>query len=110
MSKPKLVVGQQVFYVSRNNANSKSLVTVEKVGRKWIELSNNRRMTVDGWVVDSNVGYAGEVYASEAEYQAWVLLKNELHSLKKGLEGWYEVPAGVTLEDIRNAKALLKLQ
>ena len=69
----KLEVGQKLYFDphQRYYEYMRGEVTVTKVGRKWAELSNGRRISIETMLVDSS-GYVsiGRCWLSEDEYAA----------------------------------------
>lgn len=106
MSK-KFEVNQTLYLVPRGFGGRKpSKVTITKVGRKWLELSNFQRCTFD-LKVDSQCGVPPGCYLSRAAYEeevalfkAWIGLKGVLSS---------PIPNGMTIEKIRQARVAMGL-
>jgi hypothetical protein len=103
--------GQTFWWVSNNNARTQSEVTVEKVGRVWLTLSNGQR--VDKLTLKADGGSwasPGTCWPSKAEYDETVRLRTAWMSLRKQLNDSWEAPNNVTVEDIKAAAVYLKLE
>lgn len=108
----KLTVGQQLWWVPARYRTGEQpcYVTVEKVGRKWAQLSNQYRIDVTTLEPDSK-GYSspGECYLQREEYESKVAISYAWGRLRKFMESriWSGAPDGVTLENIEAAGNLL---
>lgn|SRR5262245_22715503 len=109
-----LQVGQRLWYVSRDSRYSTNReVEVTRLGRKWAYLDGNERcridietLTVDGGEYIS----PGRCYLSREEYEAERVLYSAWGRLQRDLRDHDRSPEGVTLEDIKQARALLRLE
>lgn len=110
----KLTVGQQLWWVPNHcrHSDKPKFVTVEKVGRKWAQLSSNDRIDVVTLVADGNGhGYTspGSCYLTREEYES-KLAKNrawlKLHTFIES-RSYRGAPDSVTLENIEAAGKLL---
>lgn len=112
MSADQYTVGQGLYfewgrYSSRNGRGE--AVTITRVGRKWLELSNGHRVDKVRLVADGR-GYAspGTAYLSREEREAQVRLQDAWRSLRAGMGS---APGdGVTIERIAEAARLLGLE
>ena len=109
METKKLEVGQQLYYVSNNRRSSTQYVTIEKIGRKWIQLSNSHRVDKDTLIADGgNYSSPGRCYIDAEVYTkeqlraaAWRDFKRDACSVAPH--------ESVTLDDILQARKLLKV-
>lgn len=104
--------GQTFWWVSSNNSRTQKEVTLEKVGRVWLTLSNGHR--VDKLTLKAFAGEwtsPGTCWPSKAEYDKTVRLQTAWESLRRQLcNSWGGVPNNVTVEDIKAAAMYLKLE
>ena len=100
-------VGQELFWVDRMRKINRA-VTVEKIGRKWVYLSNHHRIDHETMEADSG-GYSspGKCYLSEQAYLNWLFIINEWSELKKEFIGFYP-PKGMTMDKISQIKNILE--
>ena len=109
MTSIQLVTGQKLWWVPRNSTYRKPCeVVVVKVGRKWVQLDNGYRINAQTFEADG-AGYSppGVCYMNQAIYAAELALNQAWLSLQQALRG--PRPAGVTLENIGEARAVLGL-
>jgi hypothetical protein len=107
----KLEVGQKLWWVPSHRHNmSEREVTVEKVGRKWATLDCGYRIDVASLVADVG-GYSspGKCYPTREEWSAENALGTAWSEFASDIRNRYRRPEGVTIEDIRQARELLKL-
>lgn len=102
--------GEKFWWVPLYNPESESCeVTVVKVGYKYMHLSNDVKIErVTGLAISNRHGYQGQCYVSKEEYEtgqattkAWEDLDRKIHHSNP--------PRGVTEDDIKQARALLRL-
>lgn len=108
---PRYSVGQTLWWVGRNNSKSQGKVTIKKVGRVWLELSNNHRVDIETLLADGK-GYSapGECWFDRETYQAHADLHKAWQKLIYTMSGQYgRIPKGVTAEDVNKASELLGL-
>lgn len=106
----KVVIGQKLWYVPRElrRADPRE-VTVTKVGRKWADVSGGHgRINVETLEVDGR-GYSspGKCWRSREEYEAYDALCKAWDELRTLLSRHWSPPAGVTLNQVANAKRSL---
>lgn len=99
-------VGQTLWYVPRWNGNSRE-VTIQKVGRVWLTLSNGERCDMK-LMVNGNQSPNGRVYLSREAYEAEQALRKAWSAFAMLVRG-HRQPDGVTIEKIKQASALLGL-
>jgi hypothetical protein len=104
-------VGMEVFCVYRSKGRAASVATITKVGRTWAELSNNHRISTDGWVADGG-GYAPPftAYPSEAHYEHEVRLSAAWETLRSKIANCFHPPESVSAEAILEATTILGLK
>lgn len=106
----KLTEGQSLWWVPTQlrHANQRT-VTVTKVGRKWAQLDNGRRIDIESMHADGGeYSSPGCCYLSEEYYKAKVALVGAWNSLCATIR-YKNAPDGITLGDIAAARKLLKL-
>lgn len=108
----KLTVGQQLWWVPNHcrHSDKPKFVTVEKVGRKWAQLSSNDRIDVVTLVADGKGNTSpGLCYLTREEYQAKLVKNRAWMKLHAFIEShlYRGTPDSVTLEDIEAAGKLL---
>jgi hypothetical protein len=107
----KYEVGQSVYVVPAYG--KPSAVTVEKVGRKWVSLSNHRRVGQGSDRLDNPSGVgaiAGTVYESEAAYQATVARLRAWERFRCAVERQWRPEPIPGVEAIAEAARLLGLK
>lgn len=109
-NRPALSVGQTLWWVSAERVPRTREVTVLKVGRKWAELDNNKRIDIQTWVADGGqFSPPGACYASRAEYEQEQALANAWFKFRQDVQLQSASVEGVTVEDIQRARELLKM-
>lgn len=105
------IAGQELWYVPSDRRFDKngSAVTVTKVGRKWLSLSNGERIEADTLVADGR-GYAapGRCWLSEDHWLAEVSRRAAWNDLRALLERQYAAPDGLSEVEIRQAWTILQ--
>lgn len=104
-------VGDKFWWVSSDNKRTQREVTVEKVGRAWLTLSNGHRVDKVTLKADAG-GYnsPGTCWLSKEEYERSVRLQVAWTTLSRKLRDSWGVPDNVTLEDIKAAAMYLKME
>lgn len=103
-------VGQRLWFATRSERLRPSReVTVEKVGRKWVQLSSGMRVE-RGQCDCDGAGYAspGTLWRSREAYERYLALRGQWIKLIQDLR-WKRVPYDMTLERIEQARKLLGL-
>lgn len=91
-----------------NSNEAGSMVTITKVGRKWLQLSNGCRIDAETLIADGGkYSSPGTCYKDRAAREAVVAAQAAWSSLRHRMG--YTVPAGVTAEHIVHARRLLGL-
>ena len=106
----KLKVGQKLWWVPRyNRTQPQHEVTVTKVGRKWAQLDNHYRISLETFKADGG-GYAppGTCYPSKAHFDAITELNVAWNHFIGDLRNM-RLPDGVTVEDVEAARKLLRM-
>lgn len=112
MSADHYSVGQELYFewspYSRRRGSGET-VTITKVGRKWIELSNGHRVDKVRLVADGQKSMSpGTAYVSRADREAQVRRLNAWRTLRARMDA---MPGdGVTAERIAEAARLLGLE
>ena len=112
----EFTVGQKLWCVMsdrRGGSFPGREVTITKVGRKWLTIDYaDYRVDMGHMFVDGH-GYAspGRCYLSKEEYEKIPALQAAWKEFRARLTLMYgTIPEGVTVEDIREAMKLLKLE
>lgn len=85
------------------------LVTIEKIGRKWLTIDRGRRVDKETLYIDSG-GYApqGRCWLSEEDYNQYTALHKTWQTFRdRVVECRYRGPDGMTVEKINQASAIL---
>lgn len=106
MSSNQFSVGQELYYVSRGNRRDKSTVTIEKLGNKWMYLSNRARADIHTLEVDGGRGY---LYASKSEYDDLTELNSLWTDFRRKVSDKNVIPKHLTVEKIQKVVELLGL-
>lgn len=110
----ELKVGQTLWFVNSqyrnaNEAGKGSEVTVEKVGRVWVQLSNGHRIDKESMVADGGIySSPGVCYLTEGDHKARLELCAVWRAFAEKISP-HKVPDGLTIEDINFARLNLKL-
>lgn len=105
----KLIVGAKLYYVPHDSRrHSPRHVTVTRVGRKWADIDSGQRIDVKTLAVDAG-GYSspGRCWRSEEEYTRHAQLQEAWRAFRALVDKEWEAPAGVTMNQIENAKRSL---
>jgi hypothetical protein len=104
-------VGDKLWWVGSDNKRTQREVTVEKVGRVWLTLSNRHR--VDKVTLKADAGEwtsPGTCWLSKEAYEHRARLTTAWGVFRRTASNVWDVPDGVTLEDIKAAAMYLKLE
>ena len=102
-------VGQTLWFVPINHRyRQPEEVSITKVGRKWLELSNGYRADIKTLIVDGG-GYAppANLYISQSAYEDKVARESAWNALRAKISNLYKVPSGITVDVIENVRAQL---
>lgn len=93
-------VGDVLYYVPNESKNHR-LVTITKVGRKWLTINSSMRINKDTLSVDG-YGYSspGRCYRTEADYLE-VSKRQELWRKIRGEVYAYRIPAHLSTSDLQ---------
>lgn len=103
-------IGQELWWVPTNGRgrSEPSSVTVTKLGRRWIGLSNGHKFDIDTMRADGGqYSSPGRCYLSQAEHEREMALEFAWAELRAAIENHYRPPPGVTVSQIDNAKRAL---
>jgi hypothetical protein len=97
-------VGDQLWYVPAKRHGDPSYVTVDKVGRKWLSLSNMERVDAESLIADGK-GYnsPGAAYHSREAWEMANQLRDAWGRFQALARKHWAVPDGVTINQIDNA-------
>lgn len=98
----QLEVGQAVYWEDDHQFSRSRPVKVEKVGRKWIHLSNSASVGVE--TLRSNTWPFGRIWMTEAEFRVDL----ERRKVWRNIRNMHDLPKHVSLEDLQAFEALLK--
>lgn len=100
--------GQMLWFVPAYMKSDGYEVIVVKVGRTWANLSNRRRIDIKTMIVDGRGSASpGVCYLSQTDYQKRTELNAAWSVFHDEIRNQWEPPAGVTIDDINQARALL---
>lgn len=86
-------------------------VTVRSVGRKWITLTNGRRVDKETMRVDGGVHSSpGKCWPSKAAWEGYRALRDFYQTFRRQLESNFELPEGVTPARMVVAAGALKMR
>ena len=103
-------VGDILLWVGRGNHVTMRDVTVTKVGRKWISLSNHARIDKTSLIADGGEYMPpGRCYLSKSEYEAEIALSRAWQKFRMDIGSMYQIPKNATVEGIANARKILQL-
>ena len=105
----KFKVGQELWCVYNDRRIGQQHTTVvQKVGRKWIELSNSHRMNAETMRLDGgNYSSPGMCYLSREEFEE-IKQKNDAWRLFQRKVEWLSAD-NLCIDDIRAAAKLLQI-
>lgn len=103
-----MTCGDKFWYVARNLRYSERGYEVEvvKVGRKWVYLSNDKRVEKgETWVDGAGYSSPGRLWESEAAWRESVEVSSLLRKIQDRCQ--YGRAGDVSLDDARTAAGLL---
>lgn len=102
----KFEVGQKLYYEDFADSKNNRYMTITRVTKGWLELGNKLRVskTTLGVIPEGS----GRFFLTKEEYDKYVL-DSEFQSLRYRLHTCIHPSAGVTLEDVREARKLLRI-
>lgn len=104
-------VGQRLLYVSNDSRDKPAWLTVTKIGRKYIH-TDDRQLKIDApdlYAARDGMGYCGRCHISDDAYRCAQAL--DVAWSRLGLRVYRRSPPqGVTIADITQAAALLKVE
>jgi hypothetical protein len=104
-------VGDKLWWISSDNNRTQREVTVEKVGRVWLTLSNRHRVDKTTLVADAGAWVSpGTCWLSKEAYEHCARLRRAWTVLRCEVSNRGNIPNDVTLEDIKAAAMYLKLE
>ena len=101
----ELVVGQElIFQPYQRSVGNVNSCKVEKVGRKWITLTNGYRIDKETLVADGGrYSPPGCAWLSKKDYDDSIALTTAWLVFRTAVDRKHSVPEGVTLNQITNA-------
>lgn len=108
----KLTVGQKLWYVPSDSryAGQACEVTVERIGRKWANISHGYRIDLADWWVDGGQHSSpGRCYASKEAWDDEGHRQKAWRAVREGF-GYRGAPPGITIDAIYQAAALLGIE
>lgn len=104
-------VGHKFWWVGSDNKRTQSEVTVTKVGRAWLTLSNGHRVDKTTLVADAGEFTSpGHCWESKSAFDGHASIAKAWSALQREVQLSLSVPKNVTLDDIKAAAAHLKLE
>jgi hypothetical protein len=104
-------VGQSLWWVSSQRhylGNRGVIVLVEKVGRRWITLSNGHRIDVNSWYADGGKYTSpGRIYVSQEDYENTTRTQIAWDAFKKRIDRAYKVPTSMTSQKIAEIERMI---
>lgn len=105
-------VGQELVFVRNQTLHygktEEQTVRVEKIGHKWVRISNGKRLHRETLEADGgNFNSPGRCYLSLHDYQKERDHKIAWGALKKAVSNQLVAPAGVSTDQIHQAMQLL---
>ena len=104
-----ITVGQKLWWVGSSRYAKREYVIVEKVGRKWVTLSNRHRINKETLDADGGVYVSpGRCYLSEEDHAKELRTFKAFNDLRNRLA--FSPRDGVTEDDIIQAAKLLRIE
>lgn len=106
----KFSEGDALYWVPMHRGNPTD-VTVTKVGRKWLELSNRYRVSVDDLSIDGK-GYTVEArcFHSQTDYALWKARNEAWAKVHEKIHRFYRAPDEVSTEGIVQIMEILGIE
>ena len=104
-------VGQTFWWVSSNNSRTQGEVSIVKVGRVWLTLSNGNR--VDKKTMETYSGEyvsPGSCWPSKEHFEEHLRFSRMWNSFRSAVSNTWTIPKNVTLEHIKEAASLINLK
>ncbi len=103
-------VGDVLWYQPMDTRYAGREITVTKVGRKYAYFEHWNRFGLDnGLHRSAGNSTRGRVYANKSIREAEASLERAWSSFRNDFQGCYTPPAGATIDNINQARALLGL-
>lgn len=103
-------VGDVLWYQPFDTRDRGHEIRIEKIGRKFIYSNFHSKFEVDtGLQVHKGYSSSGRVYLTKADHDAEVALTAAYRKLADQFWRTWTPPAGVTIDNIKQARALLGL-
>lgn len=102
-------VGQKLWFVpaQRRNGQEREL-TIMKIGRKWLTMDNEDRVSIDDLIVDGgNYSSLGRCYVDRVAYEQEKTLKDAWTAFRQDADRMRQTPELATIEAIQQARKLL---
>lgn len=119
MDKIEYKLGQKLWLDPRSNRAGRGeegrLVTVKKIGRKYVEFDVARygkplKVAKDETSAFYEKGfYTGDLWLSEERYKEVQAIRSVWRDLKSDMDRLWHAPEGVTREDVEKARKLLRV-
>ena len=103
----KFKIGQTLFRPGENKRSQGGLVTIEKVGRKWLTVDWNERIAIETLETDARGCSAIQCYLTEQEYLEQKL-KQEMWSYIVSQNMPYQCP-DISLEEMETIASILSI-
>lgn len=100
--------GQQLFWVPSDRRDGPGkFVTITRVGRKYLELNNHRKVYIESLKEVTQYGSGAKCFETKEEHDAIVRRESLWAELKNVVSG-YRIPDDITIEKLENALQALK--
>jgi hypothetical protein len=104
-------VGQTFWWVSSNNARTQGEVSIVKVGRVWLTLSNGHRVDKKTMVTYSGEYVSpGSCWPSKEHFEQHLRLSRMWTYFRSAVSNTCTIPKNVTRENIKEAASLINLK
>lgn len=106
----EITIGQTLWYVPRYNYQPYE-VTVTGIGRKWIQASHHGlKMRIDKETLEAHENDGnGKCYLNKEDFAAKDGLQKAFSAFRSDVSRLNKVPVGVSVEDIQEARRLLRM-
>ena len=104
----ELAAGQCLWFVPNGRHSSPAYVTVEKIGRKWAQISNGYRIGVETWMADGGQYMSpGSCWESEEAWKSEAERRNAWAQFRDVVDRSYSAPDSLTRQQIEELTRLL---
>jgi hypothetical protein len=106
-------IGQQLWYVPNDRRwRSPRYVTVEKIGRKWVQTNYGRFDPAEMWegsfAIDTGVGLASRLWLTKEAWEYEQQRSELCKELSSKLDSWRGEYRNASLEKLQQVKAIME--